>query len=97
NGCNYLAVPVDENRSTTMQWEFSPKAGTVELRYDFNDGELNSFFDFVRNDQAFEARSVSQALVGQSEQYLIDKTRSPLRAILGAYVLLRANALDGME
>jgi hypothetical protein len=96
-GCTYLAVPVDENRSTTMQWALDPDAEKLELKFDFNDGELNSFFDFIQNDQALQARSIGHSIIKQSEQYMMEKRRSPLRAILGAYVLLRANELDGMD
>jgi hypothetical protein len=93
----YLAVPVDERRSTTIQWELNPQTERLELRLDFNDGELNSFFDFVQNGKVLEARSISQSLIAQSEQYMKEKKRSPLCAVLGAYVLLRANELDGMD
>jgi hypothetical protein len=95
--CTYLAVPVDVNRSTTMQWDLNSETERLELKFDFKDGELNSFFDFIHNDQALEARSISQSIIAQSEQYIMDKKRSPLRAILGAYVLLRANELDYMD
>ena len=95
-GC-LLAVPVDQGRSTTVQWDLDPDTGKLNLKFDFNDGELNSFFDFVRNDQTMEARSVGQSIIAQSEQFMMDKKQSPLRAILGAYVLLRANELDGMD
>jgi hypothetical protein len=95
-GFSYLAVPIDENRSTTMQWVLNPGTDKLELKFDFNEGEMNSFFDFIRNDQVLEARSIGHSLIAQSEQYMIGKRRSPLRAILAAYVLLRANELDGM-
>jgi hypothetical protein len=97
NGCNYLAVPIDDERSTTMHWDMNANTGKLELKFDFNDGETNSFFDFVQNDQALEARSLGRSIIDQSEQFLMDKRRSPLRAILGAYVLLRANEVDGMD
>jgi hypothetical protein len=94
---SYLAVPVDELRSTTMQWDQNPDTGKLDLKFDFNDGKSNSFFDFIRNDQTLEARSIGQSIIAQSEQYMANKKRSPLCAILGAYVLLRANELDGMD
>ncbi len=96
-GCSYLAVPVDENRSTTLQWHLNPRPEQIELKFDFNDGELNSFFDFIQNDQALEARSIGHSIIMQSEHYMMEKRRSPLLAILGAYVLLRANELEGMD
>lgn len=95
--CSYFAVPVDENRSTTVQWQLDSKTEKLALKFDFNDGELNSFFDFIQNDRALEARSIGQSIITQSERYMMDKRRSPLRAILGAYVLLRANELEGMD
>jgi hypothetical protein len=93
----YIAVPVDDGRSTTVQWELNSKTEELKLHFDFNDGELNSFFDFIRNDQTLEARSIGASIIAQSEQFMNDKRRSPLRAVLGAYVLLRANELDGMD
>ena len=29
-----------------MQWGLNPKTEKLELKFDFNEGELNSFFDF---------------------------------------------------
>jgi len=95
--CSYLAVPVDELRSTTLQWEMNPESGRLDLKYDFNDGEANSFFDFIRNDQTQEARSIGQSIIAQAETFMANKKRSPLCAVLGAYVLLRANELEGMD
>ena len=95
--CCHLAVPVDQERATTVEWELDSDSGKLTLKFDFNDGEVNSFFDFIKNDQTLEARSVSRSIIAQSEQFLMEKKRSPLRAILGAYVLLRANELDGMD
>ncbi|WP_291869129.1 hypothetical protein [Bradyrhizobium sp.] len=93
----YIAVPVDQGRSTTVQWELNSRTEELKLRFDFNEGELNSFFDFIRSDQAREARAIGQSIIAQSERYMTDRTQSPLRAILGAYVLLRADELDGMN
>jgi hypothetical protein len=91
----YVAVPVDEGKSTTVHWSLD--SSSLALNFDFRDGESNSFLDFIQNDRAFEARSISQSIIAQSEQYMMDKGKSPLRAVLGAYVLLRANELDGMD
>lgn len=95
-GCTYLAVPVDQSRSTIIQWSVKGDRDDVEVKLDFGDGELNSFFDFIKNDQAQAARTIGQSMVARSEQFMMDKRRSPLLAVLGAYVLLRANELDGM-
>ena len=61
-----VAVPVDIGRSTTIQWELNSKTEELKLHFDFNDGELNSFFDFIRNDQTLEARSIGQSIITQS-------------------------------
>ena len=90
-------MPIDENRSTTVQWHIGAKNDQIEVKFDFGDGAVNSFFDFIQSDQFSEARSIGQSIIMQAEQFLIEKNRSPLRAILGAYVLLRANAIDGMN
>jgi hypothetical protein len=96
-GATYLAVPVDENRATLVQWDVDAKTGNIDLSFDFRDGALNSFFDFVDNDQAQGARAIGRSVIAQSEQFVMDKSRSPLLAVLGAYVLLRANELEGMD
>lgn len=97
DGCTYLAIPVDGNRSTIVQWSVNEETGDVDVNFDFKDGELNAFYDFIRNDQAQGARTIGQSIIAQSEQFIMDKERSPLRALLGAYVLLRANELEGMD
>jgi hypothetical protein len=93
---NYFAVPVDEAGSTTVEWALDIKSEKLNLKFDFHDGELNLFLDFIENDRALEARSISQILVMRPDYYA-SKKQSPLRATLGAYVLLRANLLEGLE
>ena len=61
-----------------------------------HDGELNSLLDFVDNSKANEARSISRTLVMRPD-YSATKKQSPLRATLGAYVLIRANQLEGLD
>lgn len=97
NGCTYLAIPVDMNYSTIIQWSVNGDTREVAVKIDFENGDLNSFFDFVRNDQAQGARTISQTMIARSEGYMMDKGHSPLLAVLGAYVLLRANELEGMD
>src|SRR5262249_41457396 len=100
DGCDYVAVPVDLGGSTTLHWDIDPKTRQLDLGFDFHDSELNAFFDFVQNGHALEARSISQAIIEESERLLMAKMErrgSPLRAILGAYVLLRANELERMD
>jgi hypothetical protein len=89
-------VPVDEGGSTTAEWSLDLKTDKLTLNLDFHDGELNSLLDFVEKSKANEARSISRTLVTRPDYYATKK-QSPLRAALGAYVLIRANQLDGLD
>lgn len=93
---NYFAVPIDEGGSTTVEWSLDLKTDKLTLKFDFHDGELNSLLDFADNSKADEARSISRTLVMRPDYYAT-KRQSPLRAVLGAYVLIRANQLDGLD
>ena len=93
---NYFAVPVDEGGSTTAEWSLDLKTDKLTVNLDFHDGELNSLLDFVEKSKANEARSISRTLVTRPDYYATKK-QSPLRATLGAYVLIRANQLDGLD
>jgi hypothetical protein len=93
---HYFAVPVDEDSKTTVEWSLDRESGKLAVKLDFHDGELNSFMDFIVNDKAYEARSISQILVTRPDYYATKK-QSPLRATLGAYVLLRATQLEGLD
>jgi hypothetical protein len=93
---NYVAVPIDEGGATTVEWALDIKSDKLSLKVDFHDGELNSFVDFIQNDKAFEARSISQTMIARPDSYAT-KRQSSLRATLGAYVLIRANLLDGLD
>jgi hypothetical protein len=93
---NYFSVPVDEGGSTTAKWSLDLKTDKLTLNLDFHDGELNSLLDFVEKSKANEARSISRTLVTRPDYYATKK-QSPLRAALGAYVLIRANQLDGLD
>lgn len=93
---SYFAVPVDgENGRTTAAWEVDNASGQVNVHFDFHDGELNTFFDYVQKGGNQEARSISRTLIGQAEKYA-EEQKSPLRAVLAAYVLLRANEDEGL-
>ncbi|WP_065755623.1 carboxypeptidase-like regulatory domain-containing protein [Bradyrhizobium paxllaeri] len=94
--CNYFAVPIDEGGSTTVEWSLDLKTDKLTLEFDFHDGELNSLLDFANNSKADEARSISRTLVTRPDYYATKK-QSPLRAALGAYVLIRANQLEGLD
>src|SRR6185436_4026492 len=93
---NYFAVPVDEAGSTTAEWSLDLKTDKLTVNLDFHDGELNSLLDFVEKSKANEARSISRTLVTRPDYYATKK-QSPLLATLGAYVLIRANQLDGLD
>jgi hypothetical protein len=93
---NYFAVPVDEGGKTTVEWSLDVKSDKLQLRFDFHDGELNSLLDFIINERALEARSISGTLVTRPEYYAT-KRQSHLRALLGAYVLIRANQLTDLD
>jgi hypothetical protein len=93
---HYFAVPVDEGGKTTVEWSLDRESGKLAVKLDFHDGELNSFMDFIVNDKAYEARSISQILVTRPDYYATKK-QSLLRATLGAYVLLRATQLEGLD
>ena len=93
---NYFSVPVDEGGSTTVKWSLDLDTEKLTLDLDFHDGELNSLLDFVEKSKANEARSISRTLVTRPDYYATKK-QSPLRAALGAYVLIRANQLDGLD
>lgn len=92
----YFAIPVDEDGTTTVQWEIENSTGTPAVKLDFN-GPLNSFFDYVQAGFAPQAKSISRPLTREAEIHVNQKQRSPLRAALAAYVLLRANELDSLD
>ncbi|HMM87568.1 carboxypeptidase-like regulatory domain-containing protein [Bradyrhizobium sp.] len=93
---NYFAVPVDEGGTTTVEWTLDLDTDKLALKFDFHDGELNSLLDFADSSKANEARSISSTLVTRPDYYATKKP-SPLRATLGAYVLIRANQLEGLD
>jgi hypothetical protein len=98
NNPSYFAVPVDgEKGRTTVAWKADSASGKANVEFDFHDEDLNTFFAYVQQGFADEARSISYALIGQAETYA-EQQKSSLRAVLATYVLLRANeaeALDG--
>jgi hypothetical protein len=94
--CDYFALPVEKSGKTTISWTIDQKSRLPMVTYDFNDGSLNSFCDFIQNGQTVEARVLSRVLL-QSEQLSAESSVRPLRATLGAYVLLRANEVDNLD
>lgn len=59
--------------------------------------EANSLLSFVENGVLTEMRTVSEDMVNQGERALYGSGGSSLRAVTGAYVLLRSNHLDGLN
>jgi hypothetical protein len=59
--------------------------------------ETNTLLSFVENGVLTEMWAVSEDLVHQGERAMYGAGGSVLRAVTGAYVLLRANALDGLD
>jgi hypothetical protein len=92
---NYFAVPIDEGGSTTVEWSLDIQSDKLKLKFDLHDGELNSFLDFIDNSNAAEARLISRNMVLRLDSSA--RKQSPLRAVLGAYVLIRANQLEGLD
>jgi hypothetical protein len=94
---SYFAVPIDgENGRTTAEWEFDAATKQIKMRFDFHDDELNTFFDYVQEGLSHEARAISRILVNQAEAY-VEQRKSPLRAVLAIYVLLRANETESLD
>ena len=59
--------------------------------------EANAFVEFVNHGLLDQSRAITADLVAGGEDALREQETSALRAMLGAYVLLRANTLDGFE
>jgi hypothetical protein len=92
---NYFAVPIDKGGSTTVEWSLDIQSDKLKLKFDLHDGELNSFLDFIDKSNAAEARLISRNMVLRLDSSA--RKQSPLRAVLGAYVLIRANQLEGLD
>jgi hypothetical protein len=59
--------------------------------------ETNSLLSFVENGVLTEMWAVSEDMVNQGERAMYGAGGSVLRAVTGAYVLLRANAPEGLD
>jgi hypothetical protein len=59
--------------------------------------ETNTLLSFVDNGVLTEMWAVSEDMVHQGERAMFGAGGSVLRAVTGAYVLLRANALEGLD
>lgn len=68
-----------------------------ELAFAFEDPEVTQLLEFVREGFARESRAYSQMAVEAARTELLYKEASPLGAVIGMYVLLRANALEELD
>lgn len=93
---DYFALPVEKGGRTSVSWAVAPSSNLPTMTYDFNDGLLNSFCDFIQNGQTVEARVLSRVLL-QSDKLIAESSISPMKSSLGAYVLLRANEIDNLD
>ncbi len=59
--------------------------------------ETNALLNFVDAGVLGEMQTVSSAFIGQGASAMLQARVSLLRGMTGAYVMLRANSLDGME
>ena len=93
---SYFAVPFEgiANSRTRVSISASVLAGPV-VAFNFEDPELDDLLKYVVQGHAEDARTISRALVNPAEK--ARKTGSPLREVIGAYVLIRANELDGLD
>ena len=101
-----FVIPFDEQfgvpLETSVSWRAMPAAevGLVRpsLDYDLGSTKTNAFLSFVRRGERAVARDLSlRGLLEQAEALAYGKSESPLGAVLGLYVLLRINGLDGLE
>lgn len=59
--------------------------------------DTNAFIEFIDHGLLSESRAISTDLVMRGEQAMMEPQASLLRAVLGAYVLLRANECEGLD
>lgn len=102
----YSAVPFDEctacvgetPNSREIAATLVPGPSGPQVRYRSTVAEeTNSLLAFVENGVLTEMLAVSEDMVNQGERAMYGAGGSVLRAVTGAYVLLRGNALDGLD
>jgi hypothetical protein len=95
---SYFAVPFDGDprRSTSVRIVLDAE-GRSAVRFAFGSADIDDLLEFVIGGAAESARTISAAIVRQAEDLALDKSQSPLLAVVGSYVLLRANELDGLD
>jgi len=75
----------------------SRRPESLELAFAFDDPEVTQLLEFVREGLVRESHAYSQAAIEAARSELLYTAESPLGAVIGIYVLLRANALDGLD
>src|SRR5262245_4298369 len=94
-----FVVPFDERYGAPLQTIVSWRSsGQPSLDYDLGNAKTNTFLSFVRRGERAVARDLSLRGVRDEAGRLAEgKTESPLGAVLGVYVLLRINELEGSD
>jgi hypothetical protein len=94
-------VPFDKpfgvGARTRVSWSREGKAGARSLEYAFSSDRTNAFLSYVRHGERDVAQRLSQDVLAQAEGLTQGKTESPLGAVLGLYVLIRLNELEGVD
>ncbi len=99
-GSDYFTVPFDhvfEPNRETMVTNTTVEAIKPAIRFNFRSADIDNLLEFVTQGHSDSARVISQSIVHQAENLLMNKQQSPLLAVVGGYVLLRANELDGLD
>ena len=68
-----------------------------EIKYASEFDETNALLNFVEAGVLSEMQTVSAGFINKGESAMLQSRVSLLRGLTGAYVMLRANAIDGME
>ncbi|GGE05762.1 hypothetical protein GCM10011529_10180 [Polymorphobacter glacialis] len=102
----YSVVPFDEctacvddtpgTKDIAANLASGPAGSFVRFRSTVTE-EANTLLSFVENGVLTEMWTVSEDMVNQGERAMLSPGGSVLRAVTGAYVLLRANELSGLD
>ncbi|MBC7519728.1 MAG: hypothetical protein H7268_01345 [Sandarakinorhabdus sp.] len=102
----YAVVPYDEcaacvgeapnPRTIATRLVTGPAGPAARFRSSIAE-EANTLLAFVENGVLTEMWTVSEDMINQGERAMYGAGSSILRAVTGAYVLLRANHLDGLD
>jgi hypothetical protein len=102
----YCILPLDEcvacadaargDRTIEMCWRSSPDGPMISFASQVSP-DMNAILEFVNHGLLAESRAVSVDLIMQGEAAMSRPETSLLQAVLGAYVLLRANRTEGLD